>query len=245
MSRRGWGGSGISIAVHAALLLAVAFAASRSSRIEGTPAIASQRTKFVLTVAPPGFKKAGGSNNQPGPLRAARMPAAQPLDTVAPQTITSAEPLPVSVVPVIATDDVERLPGSPVLVAGTAAGDGSGTGGGTARGAGNGSGDGPGAGEVYESGSGGVSAPSLIYEVKPQFTVDAMRAKIQGVVLMDVVVLANGSVDAGRIRITRSLDPGLDQQAVIAVRQWRFHPSRRLGQPVASRVTVELAFTLR
>src|SRR6185503_20295278 len=189
--------SGISIAVHAALLLAVIVAASRSSRIEGTPAIASQRTKFVLTVAPPGFKKAGGSNNQPGPLRAARMPAAQPLDTVAPQTITSVEPLPVSVVPVIATDDVERLPGSPVLVAGTAAGDGSGTGGGTARGAGNGSGDGPGAGEVYESGSGGVSAPSLIYEVKPQFTVDAMRAKIQGVVLMDVVVLANGSVDAG------------------------------------------------
>jgi periplasmic protein TonB len=130
-------------------------------------------------------------------------------------------------------------------VAGTAAGDGSGTGGGDGRGPGNGSGDGLGAGDVYESGSGGVSAPSLIYEVKPNFTVDAMRAKIQGIVLMDVVVLANGSVDPARIRITRSLGPGLDQQALIAVRQWKFRPSRRLGQPVASRVTVELAFTLR
>ena len=72
-----------------------------------------------------------------------------------------------------------------------------------------------------------------------------MRAKIQGVVIMEVVVLADGSVDPNRIRITRTLDRGLDEQAVIAVRQWRFNPSVRLGHPVASRVIVELAFTLR
>jgi TonB family protein len=60
-----------------------------------------------------------------------------------------------------------------------------------------------------------------------------------------VDVLANGSVDPRRIRITRSLDPGLDREATIAVRQWKFRPSMLLGQPVASRVTVELWFTLR
>jgi TonB family protein len=60
-----------------------------------------------------------------------------------------------------------------------------------------------------------------------------------------VDVLANGTVDPRRIRITRSLDPGLDREAAIAVRQWRFRPSTRLGQPVASRVTIELSFMLR
>ena len=92
---------------------------------------------------------------------------------------------------------------------------------------------------------GGVGDPKLIYQVKPNYTVDAMRAKIQGVVTMDVEVLANGSVDPRRIRIARSLDPGLDREAAIAVRQWRFRPSRLKGRPVASRVTVELWFVLR
>jgi hypothetical protein len=72
-----------------------------------------------------------------------------------------------------------------------------------------------------------------------------MRAKIQGVVIMDVDVLANGTVDPRHIRVTRSLDPGLgsrgrDRRAAVEIR-----PSMRLGQPVASRVTIELSFTLR
>ena len=60
-----------------------------------------------------------------------------------------------------------------------------------------------------------------------------------------VNALADGSVDARRVRIPRSLDAGLDREAAIAVRQWRFRPSMLLGRPVASRVTVELVFTLR
>jgi protein TonB len=137
------------------------------------------------------------------------------------------------------------LPGTPMVVDGTTVGKGSGPGGGGGRGPGNGPGDGPGSGDVYDPGVGGVSDPRLIHEVKPNFTDAAMRAKIQGIVIINVVVLADGSVDPARIRITRSLDPGLDQQAVIAVRQWCFRPSMRMGQPVTSRVTVELTFTLR
>ena len=72
-----------------------------------------------------------------------------------------------------------------------------------------------------------------------------MRAKIQGIVIMDIIVLADGTVDPGRIRITRSLEPGLDNQAVIAVKQWRFQPSMRLGKAVAAWVTVELTFIVR
>jgi TonB family protein len=49
------------------------------------------------------------------------------------------------------------------------------------------------------------------------------------------------------VRIVRSLDSvfGLDNEAMKAVRQWRFSPGTRTGEPVAVLVTIELAFTLR
>jgi protein TonB len=90
-----------------------------------------------------------------------------------------------------------------------------------------------------------VLPPRILREVKPQYTADAMRAKVQGVVELEAVVLPDGSV--GDVRVVRSLDPvfGLDQEAIRAVRQWRFVPGTRLGQPVAVLVGVELTFTLR
>jgi protein TonB len=92
-----------------------------------------------------------------------------------------------------------------------------------------------------------VTSPQLIKEIRPNYTGDAMRAKIQGVVEMQAVVLPDGSVDPSRIRITRSLDAslGLDQQAIFAVKQWRFKPGTRDGHPVSVWVSVELTFTLR
>jgi protein TonB len=72
-----------------------------------------------------------------------------------------------------------------------------------------------------------------------------MRAKVQGTVLLDCVVMPDGSV--GRVSVVRSLDStfGLDQEAIKAAKQWRFRPGTRLGEPVAVLVTIELAFTLR
>jgi len=92
-----------------------------------------------------------------------------------------------------------------------------------------------------------VTTPQLLVEVKPQYTVDAMRAKLQGAVELEVVVLVDGSVDPRRIRITRSLDRafGLDEQAIAAVRQWRFRPGTLKGRAVPVRVIIELTFTLR
>ena len=87
--------------------------------------------------------------------------------------------------------------------------------------------------------------PRVIKEVKPQYTSDAMRAKVQGLVLLECVVRSDGSV--GNVQVVRSLDPtfGLDQEAVNAARQWRFAPGTRMGEPVAVLVTIELTFTLR
>jgi protein TonB len=81
--------------------------------------------------------------------------------------------------------------------------------------------------------------------MKPNYTANAMRAKVQGVVLLECVVLPDGSV--GEVTILKSLDKvfGLDEEAIKAAKQWRFVPGRRLGEPVPVYVTIELAFTLR
>jgi protein TonB len=90
-----------------------------------------------------------------------------------------------------------------------------------------------------------VTQPVLIREVKPNYTAEAMRAKIQGVVWLEAVVLTNGQV--GQVRVTRSLDPtfGLDLEAEKTVKQWRFTPGTRLGQPVPVLIEIEMSFTLR
>jgi len=87
--------------------------------------------------------------------------------------------------------------------------------------------------------------PQLVRDVRPRYTADAMRAKVQGVVLLECVVLADGRV--GDVRIVRSLDSiyGLDAEAVTAARKWQFLPGRRFGEPVAVRVVIELGFRLR
>jgi protein TonB len=81
--------------------------------------------------------------------------------------------------------------------------------------------------------------------VNPEYTGDAMRARIEGRALLEAVVLADGSV--GNVTVVRSLDSiyGLDQKAVEAASQWRFTPGTKDGKPVAVAVTLEFTFTLR
>jgi len=119
-----------------------------------------------------------------------------------------------------------------------------GTGIGPGRGPGFGPGSGGGTGGgVYRPG-GSVSPPRLIKEVRPRYTSDAMTRKIQGVVLLEAIVNADGH--ATQIRIVRSLDAGgLDQEAAAAVTQWRFEPGRLGGAPVDVLVTIVLDFSIR
>ena len=99
---------------------------------------------------------------------------------------------------------------------------------------------------VYRPGPGdGVTLPTVLHEVKPKYTPEAMERKIQGSVWLDTVVLATG--DVGDVVVTRSLDAeyGLDQQAIAATKQWKFKPGTKDGKPVAVWVTIELTFTLK
>ena len=97
---------------------------------------------------------------------------------------------------------------------------------------------------MYQPGN-GVTLPRVVREVKPAYTSEAMRAKVQGTVLLQCVVRPDGSVSD--VQIVRSLDPvfGLDEEARKAARDWRFSPGTRMGQPVPVQITIELTFTLR
>ena len=130
---------------------------------------------------------------------------------------------------------------------GTDGGAGDGDDGGIGAGQGDGLGAGQGGGSgggVYRPGN-GVETPRLLREVTPKYTAEAMRAKVQGVVLVEAVVRPDGSV--GDVTVVRSLDRnfGLDEEAIKAAKQWRFQPGTRFGKPVAVLVTIELSFTLR
>ena len=60
---------------------------------------------------------------------------------------------------------------------------------------------------------------------------------------MEIVVRRDGSV--GDVRVIRGLERGLDQRAIEAVRQWRFSPAKRRGNPVDVIVEVGVDFKLR
>lgn len=122
-------------------------------------------------------------------------------------------------------------------------GDGDGFGPDKGKGAGPGQDDGTGGGP-YQVGN-GVSPPRVKRRVDPQYSADAMRAKIQGVVVLAAVVQPDGRVTD--IRVLRSLDRsfGLDVKAVEAARKWEFYPGTRFGEPVPVLVNIELEFNLR
>jgi TonB family protein len=137
-------------------------------------------------------------------------------------------------------------------MSGTSTGPGSGGGIGTGIGTGAGSGSGPGLGPGSGGGSGGgvyrpggsVSTPRVITEVKPRYTTEALVQKIQGTVLLEVVVKADGC--PSHIRVVKSLNRGgLDEEAIAAVAQWRFEPGRLAGAPVDVLVTIMLDFSVR
>jgi periplasmic protein TonB len=163
-------------------------------------------------------------------------------------------PMPQVVAPVatIATDDADRagvLADSPSEAAshGPGSGGGVGTGSGTGIGEGDGAGIGPGSGGgtgggPYRPGS-GITPPSLLREVKPDYTQEARRRGVEGDVVVEVVVRADGSV--GQVRLLQRLGAGLDERAIDAVRQWRFSPAHRHGIPVDVVVEIAIEFKLR
>jgi TonB family protein len=91
----------------------------------------------------------------------------------------------------------------------------------------------------------GVTAPTVVKRVNPEYTQEALAERIQGTVGLSIVVRPDGTV--GDVEVTKSLDSvhGLDRQAIDAMKQWEFKPGMKDGKPVAARVDVQMTFTLK
>jgi TonB family protein len=214
----------------------------------------------------PGGGGGGGGNHMPDPPKAAELkgkekitvPATPPAPIEAPKPKPEEAPVvqQLSIPAVNMAAALQDLPGAiaapgPMTVSqgsGSGGGAGTGSGGGVGSGRGSGLGDGVGGGTgggFYQPGN-GVTAPIPIQPIpKPAYTPEAMRARIQGRALVQCIVQTSGVCT--NIEIVHSLDPtfGLDLQAINNVKQWKFIPGKRLGQPVPVQVTIEVEFTVR
>jgi len=259
-----------SATAHVLVLIVVMTLAARTSRplrIADEPRRPTAPTNithvvFISRDQRPSGGGGGGGNRQTAPirraesvghdaitLRSARPSAPRPDDGVelapAPSVLLDARSL------ASGTYDILGLPEGDVS-SGTSLGPGSGRGVGSGAGSGIGSGVGPGVGPGSGGGTGGgvyrpggnVTTPRVITQVKPRYTEDALVHKIQGTVVLEMIVTKNGTPDA--IRVIRPLDPGgLDAMAVDAAKQWRFEPGRLAGTPVDVLVTLMLDFRIQ
>jgi len=94
---------------------------------------------------------------------------------------------------------------------------------------------------VYELGN-GVTAPKPVYTADPEYSEKARKKKINGTVVVAMIVTQEGRVRD--VKITKGLDKGLDKQALAAVRTWKFDPATKDGKPVAVHLNVEVSFRL-
>lgn len=211
---------------------------------------------YVFTEGP-GGGGGGGGNKSPDPPKKAELEVPKPpVSKPTPQPTPVVPQPPTPVLPPITTQAPVTVPGTfATLSAPTVGGSGTGGGAGTGRGTGSGEGTGSGVGPGEGGGTGGgryrpgslVTNPEVLFEKKPAYTAEAMRAKIQGEVEIEGVVMPDGTLTD--LRIVRSLDKtyGLDQKAIEAVKQWKFKPGRlkSTGEAVPIIVTIALTFTLR
>jgi TonB family protein len=251
---RALGGTVVHVAAIALLILVVRMLPEKVYE-----SILPNRLEDIVYLVEPGPGGGGGGGNKsPDPPKQAEVKAQDKINVPAqkpPEPVPIPEP---EKVPDVLPDQLLNVPlvdlgarpdtsvGAITGVANTnsrGSGTGSGVGPGQGSGLGPGSGGGTGGG-IYNIGN-GVTSPVPIFKPQPKYTADAMRAKVQGTVVMSAVVLADGSVSD--IRITRSLDQsfGLDEEAKKTAAQWRFRPGTKQGEPVAVRIQIELDFNLR
>jgi len=263
----------VSTSLHAVAVAAILFVASlgfavADERTEPLKDPEPMRMVFLVQPGPGGGGGGGGLKMKTPPPKAERkgiekISSPLPARKLPPPPEPIAKPpepppTPLDAKPVMAPiqskpAEPENKDGLMAKVPETKPSQGSGTGGGvgTGQGTGLGQGDGNGVGEGSGGGFGGgpfrpgsgVEPPRLLREVKANYTDEARRANVEGEVDLEIVVRRDGSV--GDVKILRGLRSGLNEQAIAAVRQWRFAPGRMKGVPVDVVVEVGVEFKLR
>ena len=201
----------------------------------------------------------GGGDRSPLPVRKGRLPKAAPRQFVPPSAVLNNPAPKLAMEPGILVPPDVSLPsvmlanyGDPLAKLGpssngTGSGGGIGSGKGGGVGAGSGGGVGPGegggfGGGIYHLGDHGIALPVPLYKPEPEYSDDARRARLTGEVLVQLIIDENGRTRD--FRIVRSLGLGLDEEALKAVRKWRFKPAMKDGKPVAILGEVYVGFHL-
>lgn len=201
-----------------------------------------------------GNKKAGGGGGRIGtaPATRGRLPKFS-MDQLTPPEVKPPEHAKLQVEPTVMAPPNIRMPtpnlpnnGDPLS---NLVNDSMGNGGGTGIGNGNGAGVGPGSqygigGGTPNAGENGYGTPICLYCPNPKYSDAGFKLKIQGVVVLDVIIGADGR--AHNIHVSKGLGYGLDEEAVTAVRDiYRFKPSTGPdGQPAAVHMLFEIEFRL-
>jgi len=95
---------------------------------------------------------------------------------------------------------------------------------------------------VYKVGK-DVTLPHVRSRSDPEYTQIAQAAKVEGTVLLEAIIDAEGHVQI--TRVIRPLGWGLEESAAEAVAKWRFDPARKDGEPVSVLLNIEVNFNLR
>jgi TonB family protein len=88
----------------------------------------------------------------------------------------------------------------------------------------------------------GVAAPKLLHKIEPSYSIEARAAKVQGTVVLFVVIGTDGA--ASDVQLRKGVGYGLDEQALNAVTQWAFQPGMRDGMAVPVQASIEVNFRL-
>jgi len=257
----------LSVFVHVLIvtLALVPWATSlpKTAKANETSVVVYTPQNLVLPLTPDNRESGGGGGGGRKtltPPSLGKLPRAADKQIVPPDPEPPKNPDPTLIVePTVVAPQLAQLPqinllnlGDPNGVAGPpSAGPGVGGGIGTGQGRGVGEGKGPGVGPGEGGGNGGgvfrvgggVNPPTILSRVEPQYSEEARKARYQGTVVLEAIVRRDGTVDIQRV--VRSLGFGLDENAIQALRQWRFRPGTRNGVPVDVSLNIEVNFNLR
>jgi TonB family protein len=89
---------------------------------------------------------------------------------------------------------------------------------------------------------GDVPRPKQLHRVYPPYPEKARQQRIEGEVVFEIVVSTEGNVIEAKV--TKKLEPTLDEAALSAVKMWRYEGTKLDGQPVEVIMPESLRFTL-
>jgi len=213
----------------------------------------------------------GGGKNDPEPPATGELPEMTPVQMLAPdptnpQPLMDADDLLAQVPSIEMPIQLPRNLSLPIgditappnysMSSGPGSGGGIGTGRGTGIGSGDGAGIGPGSGGGMGGGDGGgigpgsgggitgsIREPEILSKPRPDYTEEARKAKVTGIVLLSGIIRKDGTIDS--IKVVRGLGYGLDESAIHTVtNRWRFRPATRNGAPIDHPATIEIDFNL-